>query len=116
LGFAGVVSLVGVVPPALDLDVPDPEEELVVEEPDTLEAPVDLTLEEAVVAPGKGVKGLRAVPPCCLEVPLVVSETGRLGLTGAWLTTTPGAREEAPDGEEAATGVADVEEPPLSTA
>jgi hypothetical protein len=108
------MGVAGVVPPALDGDVPDPEE-LVVEDPDPLEAPVDLALEEAVFAPGKGVKGLRAVPPCCLEVPLVVSETGRLGLTGAWLTATPTGVEEAPDGA-AATGVSDVEVPPPSTA
>jgi len=72
----------GVAPPAL-VDVPDGDE-LVVEEPDVVEDPVDLALDEAAVfAPGSGLNGLRAEPPCCFEEPLVVSETGLLGFTGA---------------------------------
>ncbi len=65
MGFAGVVSLgvVGVVPPALDGDVFDPEEELVVEEPEDVDGAVDLALEDVFV-PGNGVNGLRDLPAC----------------------------------------------------
>jgi hypothetical protein len=114
LGFAGVVSFgaVGVAPPALDVDVPDPEE-LVVEGVEVVEVPLDAAL-DTFFAAARGVNGSRALPPCCFEVPLVVSETGRLGFTGAWLTATPATGEEAP--VEEATGVTGVEEPPLCTA
>jgi hypothetical protein len=67
----------GVAPPALDVEVPDVDE-LVVGE--AVDEAVD---EAAVFAPGSGVNGSRADPPCCFEEPLVVSETGRLGFTGA---------------------------------
>jgi hypothetical protein len=107
------LGVVGVVPPELEGDVPEPEE-LVVEELDAVDAGVDLVLEAADSSdPGSGVNGLRAVPACCLDVPLVVSEIGWLGFAGAWLTATPATTVEP---EEADTATVLVEEPPPNTA
>ena len=99
------------VPPALDVDLPDPAELVPEEELEPLEA-AELPLEEvAFFAPGSGVNGLCGVLVCWWEPP-VVSATAWLG-AGAWLMAMAPAAPLAPDDALlGAGGVELVEEPP----
>jgi hypothetical protein len=82
-------------------DDPDDDEPVFVDAPDEVELELELELEVleeledvlavAVTAPGSGANGSRTGPPRCLEAPLVVSATARLGLGFAATAAMPGA-------------------------
>jgi hypothetical protein len=107
IGFSGVA---GVVPPELEVDLLDPEDE---DEPllDELEAGFAEDEADFAFASGSGVKGLRDEPEC-LEAPLVVSATAWLVPAGAWVMATADFVTVAPEEAELGVGGVLVEEPP----
>jgi hypothetical protein len=113
-GLDGVDGAVVVDPPALDGDEPDPDaalEELLVVEVAAVVVVVVLEVAVLAFASGSGVKGLRAVPRCWVETPLVTSATAVSGLV--WLVCRPVEATTGP--VETAAGGAGLLEPPPST-